>query len=110
MPRQCRIVACSHARGPDLHDVITVIVRFAVVDPGLHAAAGHPHREAARMMIAAVVVLGQPALAVDGAAEFSAPDDQRVVEHAALLQILNQAAEGWSVSLQRFGRPSGSLP
>ena len=46
------------------------------------------------MMIAAVVVVGQPALAVDGAAEFAAPDHQRVVEHAALFQILNQRRGG----------------
>ena len=46
------------------------------------------------MMIAAVVVGGQLALAVDGAAEFAAPDDQRVVQHAALFQILHQRRGG----------------
>ena len=39
------------------------------------------------MVVAAVVVRGEASLAVDGAAEFAAPDDQRVVEHAALLQV-----------------------
>ena len=43
------------------------------------------------MMVAAVVGRRQLALRVDGAAEFAAPDDQRVVEHAALLEILHQA-------------------
>ena len=43
--------------------------------------------EAARMMIAAVVLARQLALAVDRPAELAAPDDQRVVEHAALLQV-----------------------
>ena len=38
------------------------------------------------MMVAAVVVGGQLALAVDGAAEFAAPHDQRVVEQPALLR------------------------
>ena len=41
--------------------------------------------EAAGMMVAAVVVGGQRALAVDGPAELAAPDDQRVVEQPALL-------------------------
>ena len=45
-------------------------------------------------MIAAVVVGRELALAVDGAAEFAAPDDQRVVEQAALLEIGNQGAGG----------------
>ncbi len=46
------------------------------------------------MMIAAVIVGGELALAVDGAAEFAAPDDQRVVEQAALLQIRDQRRRG----------------
>ena len=51
------------------------------------------------MMVAAVVVRRELALAVDRAAEFAAPDDQRVVEQAALLQVLrSSAADAWSVS------------
>ena len=67
--------------------------------PRLDAAAGQPDGEAARMMVAAVVVGGQLALAVDGPAELAAPDDQRVVEQAALLQVRDQRrATAWSVS------------
>ena len=46
------------------------------------------------MMIAAVVGGGEAALAVNGASELAAPNDQRVVQHAALLQILNQRGRG----------------
>ena len=46
------------------------------------------------MMVAAVVVRGQLALAVDRAAELAAPDDERVVEQAALLQVLDQRGGG----------------
>ena len=46
------------------------------------------------MVIAAVVRLGERALAVDGAAEFAAPDDQRVVEQAALFQVDDQRRRG----------------
>src|SRR5215470_811233 len=41
-------------------------------------------------MIAPVIGLGQLSLAVDRAPEFPAPDDQRVFEQTALLQILNE--------------------
>ena len=40
------------------------------------------------MMIATVIFLCQTALAVNGAAELAAPDHQRVLEHAARLEIL----------------------
>ena len=46
-------------------DVVAVVVGLAVGDAGLDAAAGQPHREAAAVVVAAVVVLGERALAVD---------------------------------------------
>src|SRR5207245_4517513 len=70
-----------------LDDVIAEIVGLAVDDARLDATAGHPDREAARMVIAAVIVLGKLALAVDRAAELAAPDHQRVVEQAALFEV-----------------------
>ena len=77
-----------------LDDVVAELVGLAVDLAAAGAAAGHPHREAARVVVAAVVVLGEPALAVDGAAELSAPDDERVVEHSALLEVLDQRVAG----------------
>src|SRR5215475_13366597 len=71
-------------------DVVAVIVGLADRNALLDAAAGDPHREIARMMIAPVIGLGQLALAINRAPEFPAPDDQRVVEQAALFQILNE--------------------
>ena len=59
------------------------------------------------MVVAAVVRFRQLALAVDRAAELAAPDDQRVVEQAALLQVLISAAVGWSVSLHCRARSRG---
>ena len=50
--------------------------------------------EAARVMVAAVVGRGELALRVDRPAELAAPDDQRVVEQAALLQVLDQGGRG----------------
>ena len=79
-------------RIPD--DVVAEIVGRAVGDPGPDAAAGQPDGEAAGMMVAAVVVGRQPALAVDGSAELAAPDDQRVVEQPALLEVPDQCRRG----------------
>ena len=75
-------------------DVVAEIVGLADRLTAFDAAAGHPDREAARMVVAAVVVGGQFPLGVDSAAEFAAPDDQRVLEQAALLQVLNQGGGG----------------
>ena len=73
-----------------LDDVVAEVVRRAVGHSALDAAAGHPDGETARMMIATVIVGRQLALAIHGAAELTAPNDQRVVQQAALLQILHQ--------------------
>ena len=75
----------------DMHgvfdDVVAEFVGFAVDDAGLDAAAGHPDREAARVVVAAVVFAGQPALAVDRPAKFAAPDHECIVEQTAPLEI-----------------------
>lgn len=67
-----------------LDDVIGEVIRVAVDDTWLGSAASHPHREASRMVISAVVVLGQTALRIDCSAKFSTPDDESVLQHAAL--------------------------
>src|SRR5882724_7081063 len=72
------------------HDVITEVVGLSVRDSGFTASASHPHSEAARMVIASVVFLGKAALAVDSASEFAAPQDQRIIEKSAPLQIGHQ--------------------
>ena len=54
----------------------------------LHAAAGQPHREAVGIVVAAVPFLGHRR-----AAELAAPDDQRLVEQAALLEVREQAGD-----------------
>ena len=91
MPSRCSSVAWkSWTWTPPSVDVVAEVVGRAVDQTRLDAAAGHPHREAARMVIAAVVGRGQLALRIAGAAELAAPDHQRVVEQAALLQIGDQ--------------------
>src|SRR5438067_371031 len=54
---------------------------------GLHPAAGAPHREPLD-----VVVATRPALALEHrrAAELPAPDDERVTEHVAALEVVDE--------------------
>src|SRR5262249_33925221 len=82
-----------------LDDVVTIIVGGAVAHAGLKAAARNPHREAAAMVVAAVIRRRELALAVHGSAKFTAPDDERVVEQAALLEVLDKR-RGWLIHVE----------
>ena len=75
-------------------DVEGEIVGFAIGLTALDATARHPHRETTRVVIPAVVFPRKTALAVDGAAEFATPDNKGVVEHTALLEILDEGPSG----------------
>ena len=77
-----------------LGDVVAVVVGRAVAHTGLDPSTGEPHREAAGMVVATVVLSGQLALAVDRPAELAPPDDQGVVEQAALLEVSDQPGDG----------------
>src|SRR5262245_1319274 len=75
-------------------DVVAQIIRRAVSHAGAHAAACHPRRETARMMVTPVIILGQFALRVARATELAAPDHKRVVKQTALLQIRDERGAG----------------
>ena len=58
------------------------------------AAAREPHRHGIGVMIATVA--GASAIAIVwGAAEFSGPDDEGVIEHAALFEVLEKGGDGF---------------
>ena len=80
-------MACRSWTWTGLGDVVAEVVGGAEGHAGLDAAAAEPHREAAGVVVAAVVGRGQLALRVVRAAELAAPDDQRLVEHAPLLEV-----------------------
>lgn len=71
--------------------IIAEFVGLAVRNAGFHAPARHPYREAARVMIAAIIVFSKLALRIVGAAKFATPDHNRVVEQTALLEVLHQS-------------------
>ena len=66
-----------------------IVVGRAVDVARLHAAAGQPPGKRLAEVVAALGV-GRVALAERRAAELAAPDDERVVEQSALLEILHQ--------------------
>ena len=61
------------------------IIRFAIRDTRLHARPRHPHRKAARMMVAAIGLFGQLALRIVRSSEFSSPNDQSIFKQSSLL-------------------------
>ena len=64
--------------------VVTELVRSTVRETSPDAAARHPHGESLDVVVAA------GALCHRRAAELTAPDDESFVEHAALLEVLDQ--------------------
>src|SRR5688500_9963179 len=77
-----------------LDDVVAEVIGGAVDEPRLDAAASHPDGEAARMVVTAVVGRGELALRVARTPELPAPDDERVVEQTAPLEIAHERGAG----------------
>ena len=75
-------------------DVVAVIVGGSEGGAGFDASAGEEEGEATGVMVAAVVVFGQGALAIDGPAKFPSPDDEGIIEEAPVFQILNEGGGG----------------
>src|SRR5271154_799857 len=65
---------------------------------GLEASARHPHRKPVGIVIASaygsVVRAGFGKLHSRSTSELSTPDDQRVIQHAALLQVFQKRRDG----------------
>ena len=68
-------------------DVVTEVIGFTVHTATGNSASGEPHTEAAAVVVAARVNFS---LAVYTASEFATPDDQGIVEHAALFEVWDQ--------------------
>ena len=74
-----------------VRQVITVIIRLSVSYTGFYPSARHPSGKSARMMVPAIILLGQFALAISGPPELTSPNNQGVLEHASLLEILDES-------------------
>ena len=58
-----------------LCDIVTEVVGLAVNGTPLYSGSGHPHRVAAGVMVASVVLFRKRTLTVDSATKFSTPND-----------------------------------
>ena len=61
-----------------IRNVVPEVVRSSVADSRFDAAAGHPDGKASWVVISAVILRRQVALAVNGTTKFTAPDDERI--------------------------------
>src|ERR1700761_720630 len=79
-----------------LHDLVAHSISLAVTHAGLEATPSQPNGEGSRFVVPADKLhhLSVAVFAHGGAAEFPAPHDERVLEHAALLQISEQSPDG----------------
>ena len=84
--------------------VISEVVGHTMRNAALYAASGHPHREAVASVLAAVAELS-----VRGASELTAPQNQRVVEQPARLQIAQQAGDRFVGDGTALGESSGDV-
>ena len=82
-----------------LRGVEAEVVALAERDAGLDAAAGQPHRESIRMVVAAVVAA---ALHHRRAAELAAPDDERIVQAGRAASGLSPAPRWPGPSFVQF--------
>src|SRR5438128_8901449 len=86
-----RTVACRSWTGVgSLDDAVAEVVGPSDGLAGLDAAAGEPHREGVRVMVAAQELRPAPLLVHGRAPELAAPDDQGRVEQPPLLQVLEK--------------------
>ena len=90
-------------------DVVAEIVRLAVNRAASGTATSHPHAETAWVVIATVVLLREPSRAVNGAAKLTAPHDEGVFKHAALLEVLDESVAGLVHILALAGHASADV-
>src|SRR5262245_55792161 len=71
-----------------LDRVETNLISRAVSNAAFDAAAGEPHRKTVRIVVPAVAAFTHRC-----AAEFTAPNDQRTVQHSAPLEVLQESGD-----------------
>ena len=74
-----------------IDDVVAKVIGRSVNGAAFDPGSSHPDAEAARVVIASVVCLGEATLTVDRSSKFTAPDDESVIEHAAHFEILDES-------------------
>ena len=94
--------------------VNAVIIRFSIGETGANTASRKPIGETIRVVVSTVILRCQFALAINRSSKFTAPNDQCLVEHTALLQVHQQCGCCLvCIAALRFdavGRVSMSIP
>ncbi len=72
---------------------VAEFVSFAI-GSGFGSSSGHPHGEAVGVVISAVEFRAVSGFVHGGASEFSAPDDEGVIEKSALFEVLEEGGDG----------------
>jgi hypothetical protein len=75
-------------------DVVAEVVGLTKRHSTLDSTASHPHTKIPRVVVSAIIVLGQATLAIDRPPELTSPDDQRVLEHPSAFKVLDQGRDG----------------
>ena len=92
--------------------IVTEFIGLTIDHPWLYSSPCHPHRETGRMMIPAKVLVAS--LSVGSTTEFSTPDDEGLLEHAAFLEIFQKSRGrsiyGGDLSLDSVGYPIVVIP
>ena len=70
------------------------VIRRAETRAGLNASPCHPDRVGLAVVVASVFFAIGTALGVRGPAEFTAPDDEGVIKHATLFEVLDERGGG----------------
>ena len=85
-------------------------VGFSVAKSFFHAAAGEEEGVGIGEVIAAEgIASAGAAFAERGAAEFTAPDDEGVIEHAALAQVADQGGDGFVGAAHFVGQAAANV-
>ena len=71
--------------------VVPILIRLTISNPGLDSSSGHPSRKGSGVMIAAIIFLGKLALTISGPTKLASPNDQSVLQHTPLLEILDES-------------------
>ena len=88
-----------------LDSVHAELISRSVHRSSLRPAAREEHREAGVVMVAADLLFVLVGLSVRSTAEFAAPDDQRVVQHASLFQVGDQRSRCFVTVRTKFSMP-----
>ena len=77
-----------------LDDIVAIVVGFPVSDTSFDSSTGHPGGETFGVVVASVLIAFQLALTISGPSKFPGENNEGLIEHSALLEILDESGAG----------------